>query len=77
VRVVHAPNFLHDEGADYILRRMFPVGGGFAPARSDWKLCIGGVNCLGPYTTPNGTLGAADSLSTRDDVRGDRQRVRQ
>lgn len=51
------PNTLHDQGADYLLRRMFPVGGSFAPARTDWKLCIGGINCLGAATTPNGTIG--------------------
>ncbi len=33
-RVFALPNTLHDQGADYILRRMFPVGGSFAPVRS-------------------------------------------
>lgn len=56
-RTVVRPNLLHDEGADYLLRRMFPVGGSFAPARSDWKLCIGGINCQGASATPNGALG--------------------
>lgn len=51
------PNTLHDEGADYALRRMFPVGGGFATLRTDWKLCIGGINCMEQTATPNGTLG--------------------
>ena len=56
IDAVFAPNLLHDEGSDYVLRRMFPVGGGFAPARDDWKLCIGGATCLTAAATPNGTL---------------------
>jgi hypothetical protein len=52
---IFAPNLLHDEGADYVLRRMFPVGGSFAPARSDWMLCIGGINCNGAGATPSGS----------------------
>lgn len=51
-----APNLLHDEGCDYVLRRMFPVDGGFAAVRNDFQLCIGGVTCLGRMQTPNGTL---------------------
>ena len=54
---VTAGNILHDEGCDHVLRRMFPVGGGFAAARNNWVLCIGGVTCLYPAQTPNGTLG--------------------
>jgi hypothetical protein len=55
IGAITAPNLLHDEGADYCLRRMFPVGGSFAPARSDWMLCIGGINCNSPGATPSGS----------------------
>ena len=50
------PNTLHDEGCDHILRRAFPIGGSFATARTDWKLCISGVPCLGMTDTPNGPI---------------------
>jgi hypothetical protein len=56
-RRVVQDNILHDEGADYLLRRMFPVGGAFTGARSDWQLCIGGIRCTQPAATPNGNLG--------------------
>lgn len=47
---------LHDEGADFLLRRMFPVGGSYATARSDWRLGISGWGCLDVPDTPNGGL---------------------
>lgn len=62
VQQIHAPNTLHDEGADYILRRMFPVGGSLAPPAS-FRICIGGINCDSPYARPNYTVGGGLPLT--------------
>lgn len=48
---------LHNEGAAHVLARTFPIGGSFATQRTDWKLCISGINQMGIGDTPNGFPG--------------------
>lgn len=47
---------LHDEGADHILRRTFPIGGDFTAVR-EWLLAVGGLNQMWINQTPNGFPG--------------------
>jgi hypothetical protein len=56
IEQITVPNILHNEGADYLLRRMFPVGGSFNTRRDNWLIGLGGSTCLATSSTPNGRM---------------------